>query len=47
MSVHPSMRHYFAPLFEPDAVAIIGASNLKGSIGAVLIANMCAAGRQS
>jgi acetyltransferase len=44
MSVDPSMRHYFAPLFEPDAVAIIGASEQKGSVGAVLIGNMRAAG---
>ncbi|HEY7741472.1 MAG TPA: CoA-binding protein, partial [Burkholderiales bacterium] len=44
MSVDPSMRHYFTPLFEPDAVAIIGASEHKGSVGAVLIGNMRAAG---
>ncbi|HSE02060.1 MAG TPA: GNAT family N-acetyltransferase [Burkholderiales bacterium] len=37
------MHHYFAPLFEPDAVAIIGASERKGSVGAVLIGNMLAA----
>ena len=38
------MRHYFAPLFEPAAVAIVGASERKGSIGSVLIENMLAAG---
>jgi acetyltransferase len=44
MSADLSMRHYFAPLFEPDAVAIVGASERKGSIGSVLIENMLAAG---
>jgi acetyltransferase len=38
------MRHYFAPLFEPGSVAIVGASEQPGSIGAVLIRNMLAAG---
>jgi acetyltransferase len=43
MPADPTMRHYLAPLFEPDAVAIIGASERKGSVGAVLIGNMLAA----
>jgi acetyltransferase len=38
------MRHYFAPLFEPDSVAIVGASGRKGSVGSVLVGNMLAAG---
>lgn len=33
-------RHYLTPLFEPESVAIIGASERAGSIGAVLIENM-------
>ena len=37
-------RHYLTPLFEPASVAIIGASTRAGSIGAVLIDNMLAAG---
>ncbi|HEX9686401.1 MAG TPA: GNAT family N-acetyltransferase [Burkholderiales bacterium] len=44
MSADPSMRHYFAPLLEPESVAIIGASERKGSVGSVLIENMRAAG---
>ncbi|HSF21131.1 MAG TPA: GNAT family N-acetyltransferase, partial [Burkholderiales bacterium] len=43
MPADSTMRHYLAPLFEPDAVAIIGASERKGSVGAVLIGNMLAA----
>jgi len=38
------MHHYFAPLFEPAAVAIVGAGERKGSVGSVLIENMLAAG---
>ena len=37
-------RHYLTPLFEPAAVAIVGASTRAGSIGAVLVGNMLAAG---
>jgi len=37
-------RHYFAPLFEPSSVAIIGASDRSGSVGAILIENMLGAG---
>ena len=44
MSADPSLRHYFAPLFEPAAVAIVGAGGRKGSVGSVLIENMLAAG---
>ena len=40
----PLARHYFAPLFEPASVAVIGASARAGSVGAVLIENMLAAG---
>ena len=40
----PLARHYFAPLFEPSSVAVIGASARAGSVGAVLIENMLAAG---
>ncbi|MGE0557950.1 MAG: GNAT family N-acetyltransferase [Burkholderiales bacterium] len=35
-----SDRHYLTPLFEPESVAIIGASERTGSIGAVLVENM-------
>ncbi len=38
------MRHYFAPLFEPASVAVVGASEQPRSIGSVLIENMLAAG---
>jgi acetyltransferase len=44
MSSSHFARHYFAPLFEPAAVAIIGASERSGSVGAVLVANMLSAG---
>ena len=37
-------RHYLTPLFEPKSVAIIGASESPGSIGAVLVRNMIDAG---
>lgn len=36
--------HYLTPLFEPRSVAIIGASERPGSIGAVLVRNMLEAG---
>ncbi|MGA0024642.1 MAG: GNAT family N-acetyltransferase [Burkholderiales bacterium] len=35
-----SDRHYLTPLFEPESVAIIGASERAGSIGTVLVENM-------
>ena len=38
-----SEKHYLTPLFEPSSVAVIGASERAGSIGAVLVANMLAA----
>jgi acetyltransferase len=38
-----SPRHYLTPLFEPQSVALIGASEREGSIGAVLVSNMRAA----
>src|SRR5712691_2723121 len=37
-------RHYLTPLFEPGAVAIVGASEKSGKAGAVLLSNMLAAG---
>jgi acetyltransferase len=37
-------QHYLASLFEPASVAIIGASERPGSIGAVLVRNMRAGG---
>ncbi len=36
-------RHYLAPLFEPGSVAVIGASERAGSVGAVLMENLRAA----
>jgi len=44
MSALHTARHYFAPLFEPATVAIIGASERPGSVGAVLMQNMLGAG---
>jgi acetyltransferase len=44
MSALHTARHYFAPLFEPGAVAIIGASERPESVGAVLMKNMLGAG---
>ena len=43
MSLNLSDRHYLTPLFEPASVAIIGATERAGAIGAVLVANMRAA----
>lgn len=37
-------RHYLAPIFEPESVAVIGASTRSNSIGAVLLANLIEAG---
>ncbi|MGB8432917.1 MAG: CoA-binding protein, partial [Burkholderiales bacterium] len=37
---HVSDRHYLAPLFEPDSVAVIGASERPGSVGDVLVRNL-------
>jgi acetyltransferase len=37
-------RHYLTPLFEPQSVAIVGASEKEGKVGAVLLSNMLAAG---
>lgn len=37
-------QHYLTPLFEPKSVAIVGASEREGSVGAVLIRNMLDAG---
>ncbi len=37
-------RHYLTPLFEPGSVAIVGASEKEGKVGAVLLSNMLAAG---
>jgi acetyltransferase len=41
-----SGRHYLTPLFEPRSVAVIGASETKGKVGAVLMSNLTAAGYQ-
>ena len=38
-----SDRHYLTPLFAPASVALIGASERQGSVGAVLVSNMRAA----
>src|SRR5688572_9979629 len=38
-----SDRHYLTPLFAPQSVALIGASERPGSVGAVLVSNMRAA----
>jgi acetyltransferase len=35
-----SEKHYLTPLFEPQSVALIGASERAGSVGAVLVQNM-------
>jgi len=35
-----SERHYLTPLFEPDSVAVIGATERTGAVGAVVIRNM-------
>ncbi|MEO8719177.1 MAG: acetate--CoA ligase family protein, partial [Burkholderiales bacterium] len=35
-----SERHYLTPLFEPASVAVIGATERAGAVGAVLIRNM-------
>ena len=37
-------RHYLTSLFEPRSVAVIGATELPGKIGEVLVSNMLAAG---
>jgi acetyltransferase len=39
-----SDRHYLTPLFEPGSVAIVGATEVAGKIGEVLVSNMLAAG---
>jgi acetyltransferase len=39
-----SEKHYLTPLFEPAAVAVIGATERAGAVGQVLVANMLAAG---
>jgi acetyltransferase len=35
-----SEKHYLTPLFEPQSVALVGASERAGSVGAVLVQNM-------
>ncbi len=35
-----SEKHYLTPLFEPSSVAIVGATERAGSVGAVLVRNM-------
>ena len=39
-----SGRHYLTRLFEPASVAIVGAGETSGKVGAVLVTNMLAAG---
>jgi acetyltransferase len=38
-----SNRHYLSALFEPASVAVIGATEVKGKIGQVLVSNLVAA----
>ena len=38
-----SNRHYLTPLFEPESVAIVGATEKKGKVGAGVVSNMLAA----
>lgn len=38
-----SGRHYLTPLFEPASVAIVGASEIPGKVGTMLLSNMLAA----
>lgn len=38
-----SEKHYLTPLFEPASVAVVGATERTGAVGAVLVANMLAA----
>jgi acetyltransferase len=40
----PSPRHPLAPLFEPGSIAVAGATERPGAIGAVVLANLRAAG---
>jgi len=42
--IEVSGRHYLTPLFEPGSVAIVGASEIPGKVGTVLMSNMLAAG---
>jgi len=39
-----SGKHYLTPLFEPGSVAIVGASEIPGKVGTMLLSNMLAAG---
>ena len=39
-----SGRHYLTPLFEPASVAIVGASEIPGKVGTMLLSNMLGAG---
>jgi acetyltransferase len=39
-----SGRHYLTPLFEPASVAVVGASEIPGKVGTMLLSNMLAAG---
>lgn len=40
----PPSSHYLSPLFEPASVAVIGASERAGTVGALLMRNMLDAG---
>jgi acetyltransferase len=44
VAIDGSNHHYLTPLFEPASVAIVGASEIAGKVGTVLIANMLASG---
>jgi acetyltransferase len=39
-----SEQHYLTPLFEPKSIAIVGASETPGSVGATLVRNMLDSG---
>ncbi|MCI5122807.1 MAG: GNAT family N-acetyltransferase, partial [Candidatus Electrothrix sp. AUS4] len=39
-------KHYLNKLFEPDAVAVFGASDREGSVGALVFKNMIEGGFQ-
>ena len=39
-------QHYLSPLFSPQSVAVIGASNRPRSVGGLVFANLLAGGYQ-
>src|SRR5262249_61389475 len=44
LMIDVSGRHYLTPLFGPASVAIIGASEVPGKVGTLLLSNMLHAG---